>query len=472
MNRTGVIPIVVAALLAVVLQPPRLDAQSAGGVTSDEELVAAALEASEEVRLAGIATQQSQVQLDQARARRGPQVSGSLDFSYISNPVDPIILRAGEFGTYPIGGVDTLMPPQDIRVYDGMESTLFRLSGVLEQPIFTWGKLDLGVALAEHSVELSGLQAEQKRFDIELQVRTVAAAIRHLAVMEEIAEEQTALSADLVDLVDSLLDAGVGVRTDLLEAQVGSRQAELAEREIVNQLEVQLVTLRRLTGRPELGAGELGSPRFGPDDTTEVSDLALPSTEDLVAAARAGNPGLAALAQAQVTAAARTELARASQSRRPDFGLRLELSFTGPRIPLEPDWYGQDEFNLTASIGLQSTLYDGGLLAGDTTLASLDESSLVEQYSTAGDTLEDEIRQAVLATELARARINYLAANDELLQEKQATRQREFDAGVGSRDGIVRAELAVLANRLEIEQELTTLESRTVALTVLCGMEL
>jgi outer membrane protein len=470
-TRVAVLLTAIIAIESASADAPPTSVGPATAVT-DELLVARAVAVSEEVRLAEITTQESKVQLTQARAMRGPQISGSLDFSYLTDPIDPIVIRAGELGAYPLAGVPTPMPPEDLRVYDGMEPTVFRLSGVLEQPLFTWGKLNLGVELAEEALTLSTISAGQTRFELELQVRTVAAVVRHLAMMVTITERQSALSTQLVGLVQSAVDAGVSIRTDLLEAQVGSSRAELATREIATELSSRLVTLRRLTGWPELEAYNLGGPRFCPEDLADGTGLILPSIDHLVSAAMENNPGLAMLDQAQVTAAVRTALAQTTQTRRPDFGLRLELTLEGPRIPLEPDWFGQDEFNLTASIGLQSTFYDGGILAGDSALAELDEESLQVQLASAAASLEAEVRQTVLDIELALARMEYLAANEGLLEEKLATRQREFDAGVGSRDGIVRAELAIEANRLQMEEELTQLESRVAALEVLTGERL
>ena len=451
-----------AAVPAGAVIPP-------GGL-SDDALVQSALANSERVRLVVLDAQQGQVEVDQARARLRPHITGSLDFTYFTNPLDPVIVRTGEFGTYNIGGVATQVPPQDVRVYEGMEPTLFRLSGVLEQPVFTWGKLDLGVELAEQARALRESRVAGTELDVTLELRGAAAAVRHLAVMAEVAAAQTDLSAELVRLVRAAFESGAVVRTDVLEAEVGTKQAALAETEIANQLQAQLVTVRRITGIPGLGAGDLCAPRFEAASGT-VRGLALRPADELVYRALEINPGLAALRQARVVAASRRELAAASQRLRPDFGLQLELSLTGPRIPLEPDWYGKDEFNLTVSIGLQSTLYDGGLGRGDTEGAVLDEAAAAEQLADASGALADGVRQAALAAELALARISYHAANAELLEARLAVRRREFDAGVGSRDGVIRAELALLANRLEMERELLALEGNVVALEVLTGVE-
>lgn len=430
---------------------------------TDEVLLRMAYANSGDVRLARLAVHQSSVTVAQAKARRGPQVSGSVDFSYLTNPLDPIILRTGELGTYDVGGIATPIPPGDVRLYEGMEPTLFRLNVVVDQPVYTWGKLDLGVDLAEAVSELRRADVRKTRQEVETTVRSTAAAIRRLNAMAELAQRQVDLARDLADLMRSALESGSVVRIDVLKADVGARQAELARTELLNELATQLVSLRQATGITDLQAPDLGPPgeidlnrEFRPKD-------------DLVRDATENNPDLASIRQAQRVATAQRFLADANEAMRPDLGLRLEFSFQGPRIPLETDWYGKDEFNLTASIGLQSTLYDGGLSRGDTSLATIDQDIAVLQLTVATDRLDATIQQRLLEAHRSQARISYLAANAELLAERLAVRHREFDAGVGSRDAVVQAELDAIANELESQQEQLSLAVNIAVLGTLVG---
>jgi outer membrane protein len=468
-NRPGALtPVAMVALLALA---PVSIACGDGPRLTDEDLIQSARANNRQIQMAVIDSQQGSVDVTRARAMRGPQITGTLDFSYLTNPVDPITIRAGELGTYDLGGVSTLVPPEDVRVYDGMEPTLFRLTGVVEQPLYTWGKLNLGVRLAEESVVMRSYQHQALELEIVLNLVSAATAARYLVLMDEVAADQVSGADELVRLARAAVETGTVVQTALLEVQVAAQKARLVQQEIANERDGALLTLRRHTGLAELAAADLCQPRLVPDGIVAnvTGPGALKPADELVHAALAVNPGLAGLAQVIQVSGTRTELAAATDSRRPDLGLRMELSLVGPRVPFEPDWYGKDEFNLTASIAVQSTLFDSGLGKAETESAALDEMSAQGQFDDSALALETQIRELVLTVELAQARINYLSANAELLSAQLEVRRREFDAGVGSRDGVVRGELAVLANELELLSELLAIETAIAALALFTG---
>lgn len=444
-------------------------AQSDGAThVSIQELLEAADANSSSIHRVRLSVRESQDGVESARAERRPEIRASADVSYLTNPMDPISLRSGELGTYQIPGFSIELPPEDYELFPGMEPTLIRLGVELEQPLFTWGKICTGVALAEQVVQLRGHELAQTKVEVHGEVRTRYHAIAQLTRMIGTVGEQVELAEELVRHARAAASSGIAVRTDLISAEIGLQEAQIGLRQLRYERDLQLVHLRSLTGRDELGVEQIVA-----EIPEQWEQQPLFPTEILTRRAREASAALDALEVAQTVAQLNAEIARLTASARPDLGLVLQLSFEGPRVPLlEPDWYGQNELGLVASLGVQTTVFDGGRSASSASVAQRGAERAILDAEIARRELERQVAETALAVEFNRARIAYLDQVASNRARERDVERAKWEAGAVDRGAVVRADLALLSVRLERQTEALELAQNIVLLESAVGSPL
>lgn len=414
-----------------------------------EVLLSAAASSSAELREVELRKAESRLLVDAARAERLPTVGSLVDISYLTNPMNPIELRAGELGTYEIPGVTVELPPEDLELFPGMEPTLFRLQLSVEQPLYTWGKIDTGIALAESLVGIRELEYQQSVEEVSADVRTRFFAVAQLNRMIDTVSEQVKLAGQLVEVARTALETGVAVRSDVLRARVGLQEAIIGRRQLAYERDRQLVALAAATGLDEL-LDESAAARFTAEPSAAWELDPLPSVASLQERAHQESPGLAALSSAHAAAGLQEQLDQITASARPDIGLALNFSLEGSRVPLlQRDWFGQDESGLVASLGVQATLYDGGRRRVTAQQSGLAADQAALYYDVALQEIDRTIAETLLSIEYIRARLRYL----DVVAEKDADDLRiaraTWEAGIGDRATVLKAELTQLATQLE-----------------------
>lgn len=125
------------------------------------------------------------------------------------------------------------------------------LAGVmLEQPVYTGGKISAGNKMASIGIEMAGENIELE------QMNTIAesdnAYWMHISVLQKVKLAQQAVDM-LTELVEKASDAhevGMSSRNDLLKAQVEHNNAKLNLQKAKNGLELSRMNLCRITGLP------------------------------------------------------------------------------------------------------------------------------------------------------------------------------------------------------------------------------
>ena len=136
-------------------------------VLTREALVKSAMENNPELLQLGVEKEQTRIDLKSAKARRFPDIGAEIRLSHLANPMEPISVTAGEYGSYEIPGEgEVLIPPEDLEVFEGMEPMLYEFILTLEQPIFTWGKIRNSIELYKKALGANELNIELKRQEI------------------------------------------------------------------------------------------------------------------------------------------------------------------------------------------------------------------------------------------------------------------------------------------------------------------
>jgi len=349
-----------------------------------------------------------------ARARRLPGLSAQTSGSYVGNPIGPISVTAGQFGTYQ----DVLIPPRDMVIYKGMESTYYEFKLIGEAPLFTWGKLDKGIELAGLGVEAAELQFRKTLHELGLRIRGVYESIQYLVLADGILDLQEDIGERLVAIAEESARAGFMTATDLLGARIKLKEVELARYRLAENRNRLVSELARLTGLDGLSLEDL-------EPTSPVAGVPSWTEQAAADAALAGNFDLALLDLLVESKRGLSELADLTSRGLPDLGLRLELSYAGSRFPfLETDWFRADDYQLTLSLGTSSQLFSARLSQGDAARARAELDEATERRVEARGSVRDFVRETYLALDLARFRLEYALLKQESwaadLEQKRA----------------------------------------------------
>ena len=403
-----------------------------GGEVGDPPYAAAALEEAAlsrnpAHRSTKTEVERSREQLRGARAQRLPTLDASVAMAYLFNPIEPVRVTADQVsdlvGTP--GGGDS----ETITVFDGQEDTQYQFQATLDQPIYTWGKINTGIELAELGVTTASLSVEQSALQQRTQVLSLYYSLHYLSKLREELRLQEDASQQLVEISRESFESGVIVRAELLQARVQAREASLAVTEVESQIERNLAQLAAAT--------DLEISRIDDLDFRDVQDLSrtadIEPVEELVDRAMSDSTELALL-QSQVDAAQLQQgLAEAGGLFKPDIGLNVRLEFAGPRFPfIERDWYRQDQANNTVSIGIQTTVFDGGRSASEIAGEEVDVGAARLDLAKGRAEIRRSIRETRSRVMLDRARIEQALLQEENAQLQLDLRKREWDNGTGT----------------------------------------
>lgn len=401
----------------------------------------------------------AQAQLGAARARRLPTLSADASGTWIGNPVGPISLTAGELGT--VGGV--LIPPEDVLVYQGMERTLYRFSVSAEVPLATWGKIGLGIDLAQAGLEAAELKLRKETHELGIRIRGVCESLAYLREVCRVLELQGRIGRRLVELAEAGFAAGFATAADVLGVRIKLKETDLAMARAEESRDRSLAELASLVGLPELGPDQLeleapvaGRPRWTED---QASILIAEGSYELAL--------LSVLVESKRRAHA---LARAEARGLPDLGLRLEASYGGSRFPfIEKDWYGQDDYTLNLSLGTSTAAFGSAVKAGEAAKAAADIEEALAQKEQAARSVRGFVRQTYLAADLARARIEYAALKLDASVVDIAQRRLVLQAGAGSESEYLTAMMEALGGLAEAWGTMTEYRSAILSLEGAAG---
>ncbi|MBP7263455.1 MAG: TolC family protein [Spirochaetia bacterium] len=390
-----------------------------------------------------------------ARARRYPSLDLETSGSFIGNPLGPISITADQFGPS--------VPPEDVLLYKGMENTLYDFSLIGQVPLFTWGKLKLGVSLAELGVDAARISMDKARTELGIRIRGLYDALSYLRGAEKILELQSRIGQRLTVLAEESAKAGFLTAADLANAKIKVKEVELARVRLSEQRDSLLSQLARETGTESISLNMLavqpakaGSPRW--------------SEAELLSVMESGSWDLTLLALQEEATAGMARLATLQSKGLPDLGLRVELSYGGSRFPfLETDWYRQDDYQLTISLGTTGPLIGSAVKAGDAARATAEAEKAAMQSADGLRALRAYARETFLTLELSKARIEYAILKQEGWAADLDKRLVELRVGAGSETEYLSAMIEALANLAEAYGTLGEYRQGLLTLEALAG---
>jgi outer membrane protein TolC len=450
-----------AAVLLLTLFPPLLPSRETEVNTGRhvspappytvEELAAAAVQNNRDLRQLAVEEEMTSVDLRSAKAARFPTVDGQIRLSHIANPIDPISVTAGQFGSYPIAGQeDVLLPPEDIRIYEGMEAAMYEFIVSVEQPVFTWGKIRNSISLYRQVLATRRLSIEKKRQELQTTLRIYVYSLYFIREMEELLAWQRELADRLVYISEQAYDNGFILYSDLLEARIQAQKINLADNQLRQQKEQVLLDIKHTTLLQDISYAAID---FSDIDINE-NDYILPDKEALLGRAYTANTDLKLLGALKNVADYKLDIAEGKSYLKPDIGLRFELSYGGPRFPfIEPDWYGQDDYNLISTLAFTATFFDGGKLKSEIMMKETEVKASHYSLEQGKQQIEKFISETLLNLDLHRSNIEYYRLKIDNAREQAAMEKTRYDAGSGQEADYLQAVIEEYSDRVTLQQE-------------------
>jgi outer membrane protein TolC len=426
-----------AAMLAVLAAGIAGAAGPAARPLALAEALRLADEVSEAVRIRTLQAGKADAALDEARAALLPRLALEVSASYLANPPAGITVHRGELATVPI-----VIPAEDLVFVADAEPTYYKLGATLTQPLYTSGKIDAAIRLAELDRTAASAGLEQQRRDIRRETgrayRGAVLAARSLPLLEAM----RAAWADIVADRRASFAEGTATRQAVLDAE---SSAAALEAKIVAAREARASALEALAALTGLAAAEI-EPVDGLPDA--CPDLDEPSLQLLAA----GSPAIASARARLEQAGAKRDLERAGSALRPDLGLSIAGSVSGQRTPfVGADWTDTWDWSLVVSVGAKATAFDAGASRARVGAATADRDAAAAAVAQAEKLARLAVRTAVEQARGAGARLVERRARISLAEETAKNARVSFENGVATREQARLAEIGRLAAALDLE---------------------
>ncbi|MFP4377796.1 MAG: TolC family protein [Spirochaetales bacterium] len=491
------VPVVLAALL-LVAAPAMLTAQRLNGGERDNETSTSTLSIEQAQRLAEsengdiqrarIAVEQARAEIDIARSRRMPQISGELTGSYLFFPEEGESIEQGALGTVPdpSGGFPTPVPDSDIEVIPDAESTFYSLSSSVEQVLFTWGRVSEGISAAEHERAAVAAEATGERVDLAREVREAYfSAVLARDTVQALTEAESIIT-QIVEDREEAYDTGRRTWEEVLEMR---SQAASVRRQRVSAEQGQRSALHGLSILTGIDAGERelvsdyndsgndsgndrgeARPAERPAEASGDGELGETDEEELLDSALGFSPRLRALRERSQAARSALRIAeRTDRLRYPDLALVLDFEVSGQLLPFRTNWQDRWDTELTVTLATQFTLFDGGAQAARIRRAEGDLESVRLGMSDATDGVEMEVRSAREAVVSAEAELRDVEAELAYVTEQRRNAEVSNENEIITREEMLLARLREITARIDRSSAAFRLDEARTRLNALTG---
>ncbi len=402
--------LLLAALVLCTARPAA--AQPAPRRLSFAEAAALAVQQNLALRAAALDVAVAEAQLAQARAAAAPQLNLTASYTHLQQPGQTLSFP-NPFGPTP-PTITVQLPPPEPNVL------LMRLSA--QYPLYTGGRLEAQVALAE--ANLRGARAVLERTKQQVVFQVQQAYLQLLLARENEAAARRAVEAaeESVRVARARLSAGAAAPFDVLQAEVSLASAQQA--------------LARAQTRVGTAQAALAAQVNLPLDTPiEPTDALQPrpvegTLADAIQQALRQRPELEELRARAQAARASIDLARSGG--RPNVAMAAQYDWSGSTSNLTSSW--------SVTLAVTLSLYDGGITQQRVREAELRLEQLAALEAQTRQRVELDVRQAWLA--LQQASPELVAAQRAVDQAREALRiaRVRFEAGVGTSLELVSAQ--------------------------------
>ncbi len=378
-----------------------------------------------------------------AKARRFPTINLQTSLTHIANPAESMTMLAGELGNFNIGPQELLLPEEDTTLLEAGEQMMYEFKLTVDQPVFAWGKISNNIVLHERAAQVRGLELERMVREMRKELLIYMYALFYLQKISAALRMQGEVSDRLIEIATVSYENGFILYTDLLTARIAAKEIEIAGHRLSEQRKQMLLRVEALTGLDSLSDEQLDFSAFH----TTLETLGLEDKNHLHQKALRENVNIRLLEQLQSVSRLKLKLARGSSYLKPDIGLHLELSYSGSRFPfLETDWNDKDRGNLTSSLVISTTVFDGLQIYTDIKKAQKDLERVVYEYERGLESIAQYLTGTLLALELNRQNLAYYRLRAENDEQQIIIKRTQFETGIGNESDYLKAQLSLYSD--------------------------
>ena len=407
--------------------------------------------------------------LNEAKGNYSPTIDLTLSGTYMVNPpsisresldsiMDQVLNKENPFASYMEGMFNDF---DKLQIIDKPFMYMAQLN--LTQPIFTWGKVTNAVKLYEKLLEIRKIEREDKAESLSVELEGYLGGIYYA---ESILEKLRLASEDakeLISIAESGYENGVMLLSDLNEARLSSSELDMA----LTEVEAQLAELRENV-RKTVGSGIADDEyEFTPDEERYYAVSEMDRDELRLRAVSNSNSNILMASMAVEAAELGRDIASGSMYGKPDIALQVGLGYTGF---LGNNWDSSGDYSLNLTLGLKTTLWDGGKILNDVKRAE-------SQISTSSLTLENAKSQLSAALEdsfrtmdLAKSRISYYQTKIEVLNDDLRLIETQNASGYASESDILEKKIEIYQNEINLLTEKSNLMQGALAVEYIAGL--
>ena len=397
----------------------------------------------------------SRLDVQDAWAGLGPTVDLQVSGTYMVNPpVGAMYINTEDIiNSIQINGVRPSARGQLIKIYDGMEPTLYDFQLTLTQPLFTWGKITNAIKLYQEISEIKETQLSQQTSQLETELKTRLVSLYYLNRILEIIDEEEAYAERMVQVSENAELSGMLLHQEVVDAKIQAKELEIAKQDLLEQINDQLLELSRTSGI-DLSLENINFdfvPAFIEGfDSLLAEDAALLEAEVL-----SGNQSsIKMLTQLETVSKTAEKISRGYENWKPDIALQMSGGYSGSRFPLvEPNWRRKDDYSLNISIGIKTTLWDGGKKVRDVARKKSEVETADINKLDARSTISQTFNSQWNAAQVCTMKIEYQALKIESATAKIEQKQQMYESGYGSETDVLSAKIERCNAQIELEQQ-------------------
>ena len=402
-----------------------------------------------------------------AWASLGPTLDLQASGTYMLNPpVGPMYINTDDIiNSIQWNGVAPARSGQYIKVFDGMENTLYNFELTLTQPIFTWGKITNAIKLYKEISAIKQNQIAQQTAQLETELKTRLLSLYYLNKIMKILDEEETYAGRMVQVSEDAEKSGMLLHQEVVDAKIQAKELEIAKQDLLEQIDEQLLELGRITGISIESSQHINYDFVQSliDDFDRLLQTEHSVLEEEIL--RGNQSSIKLVTQLEDVSKIAESISRGYENWKPDFALQMSGGYAGSRFPLfEPNWLRKDDYSLNITIGLKATVWDGGKKLRDV-------SRKVSEVKTAQITTSDT-RSSISKTfdsqwntaQVCTMKIEYQDLKIESATSKIEQKEQMYQSGYGSETDVLSAKIERC--NAQIEKEKQTLSRAIACLTI------
>ncbi len=407
-----------------------------------------------------------------AKAKKFPSISFSVSLSYLTNPIGPISITAGQFGSITTSNGDILIPPEDMIIFEGMENTMYQFKMTIDQPIFTWGKIDNAIKLYELLVNAAKFKKIEKIDEIKTKIKIYYYCLFYMNNIVDAMDQQKLIVDRMVNISKQSYDNGFITYADYLQSVVAQKEFEFNYKRITSERQKIINDLKSILNFPKDKELKINYKEFENKlDSSKIKFFSIPS--NLWDLALQNNLQLKQLEIFKLVVEKQYEIISSSNYLKPDIGIRIEISYYGPRFPIiETGWFTADDYNITISLGLSAPIYDAGSLEAKIKQAKNELAKVLVQIEYAYQNLSNILIQMQLKCEVNKAKIEYYLSKIQADNEIIKLKENVFNEGELNEVDFLKFKLNLYTDLISLYLEAIDYYTNYFSIEAICGVEL